>query len=613
EFLVQFQPGILFPDPERHGVMWMERSELAAVYDMQGAFNDASFMLSPGAEIEDVVDSMDRLLEPYGGQGAYPRADQPSHYMISLEFEQLGGTAAVLPLVFLAVAAFLLNIVISRVVILQRQQIALLKAFGYRNTEVALHYLSFALVITLAGLIAGTLVGVWLGMRLGEIYLEFYRFPSIEYTLELSVIATVAFLSFGAAVLGVFSSVRRAARLAPAAAMQPAPPATYRPTLIERAGLQAALDQPTRIILRNIERSPSRSIMTILGIATAGGLMVLGLFTQDAIEHVVEVQFGVAQRENMAVSFTQPVERAAIHELRSLPGVMHAEPFRSIPVRLRHGPRSYQTAIDGLPRGAYLRRLLGEDLRPIEVPPDGLVLADSLADLLEAKPGDRLVVEVQEGRRKTSMVPVVDVAEVFIGTGAYMDLEAANRLAGSGRVISGGYLLVDERQEDRLTELLQDRPRVAGIVSTERAIQSFWDEWAQSLLTYTFILSLFAGVIAFGVIHNSARISLSERERELASLRVLGFTRQEIAYVMLGEIALLVLVSIPLGLLLGYLGSYATAASVETELVRIPVVFSPGTFALAATVVLASAFVSAVVIARMLYRLDLIGVLKTRE
>lgn len=613
EFIMQLQPGSLFPDPERFGVMWMDRSVLAAAYDMEGAFNELAFTLGPGASIDAVIGRLDVRLERYGGRGAFPRADQPSHTLITEELEALRGVASLLPVIFLAVAAFLLNIVVTRLIALQREQIAALKAFGYRNRDVGLHYLKLVLVIAFAGSAVGILVGIWAGRGLGQMYMEFYRFPYLEYTLRPGVLLTGVVLTTGAAVLGVLRAVRQAVRLAPAEAMRPAPPARYRQTVIERLGLQRLFDQPTRMIMRHLERQPVKASLAILGISSSCAILIMGLFFNDAMDYMIRVQYGIAQRDDLTVTFVEPTSTAAIHELAALRGVQYAEPFRSVPVRLRNGHRSYETAIEGVPPRPYLRRVIDADLRPITIPGDGLVLSERLGEILHAGPGDLLTVEVLEGTRRTRQVRVSALAEQFIGMGAYMGLASLNRLAGAGQAVSGAFLMIDERYEQEITDRLQDRPRVAGIMAQDRAVQSFMETTAASLLAFTFVLSVFAGVIAFGVIYNSARISLSERDRELASLRVLGFTRGEISYILLGELAVLVLVSIPVGFGLGAVASHGIVQSIQTDIYQIPVVLGRGTFGTAALVVLTAGLASALLMRRRLHRLDLIGVLKTRE
>ncbi|HSJ13853.1 MAG TPA: ABC transporter permease [Longimicrobiales bacterium] len=613
EHLLQIQPGSLFPDPERYGVIWMGRSTLEAAYDMTGAFNDVAFTLAPGASLAEVLQRVDLILAPYGGQGAIGRRDQPSHFAITEEFRSLEGTSTMLPAIFLAVAAFLLNIVVSRLIALQREQIGVLKAFGYGNLSIGAHYAKLVLVIALSGAALGTALGLWLGGLLGEMYLTYYRLPTLDYAIDVPIVVTAILLTAGASLLGVLQAVRRAVRLSPAIAMRAAPPPTYRATALERLGLQRLFDQPTRMIMRNLERQWARALLTVVGIASSCAILVMGLFFSDSFDFILHAQYGVAQREDLAVTFIEPTSTAALYELASLPGVQHVEPFRAVPVRLRYQHRRYDTAVQGLPEDAYLHRIIDRELLPITVPAEGLVLTERLAQVLAVGVGDELTVEVREGSRRTRPITVTALTSQFVGMAAYMELTALNRLAGSGQAVSGAYLMGDLRAERALTRALQQRPRVASIISQDRAIAAVMESIERSMLAFTYILSLFAAVIAFGVIYNSARIALSERDRELASLRVLGFTRGEIAYILLGEMAVLTLLAIPLGMALGALAAAGLVASLQTDMYQFPLVLARGTFGLAASIVLGAGLVSALIVRRRLDRLDLVGVLKTRE
>ena len=382
---------------------------------------------------------------------------------------------------------------------------------------------------------------------------------------------------------------------------------------MERIGFQRWFDQPTRMILRNLDRQPVRALLTVIGIACACAILVLGLFFGDSMDLIMRVQYGLAERQDMTVTFVEPTSTESVLELAHLPGVVWAEPFRSVPVRLRYEHRQYDASIDGIPTAAQLRRIIGIDLQPVEIPAGGVVLTDHLAEVLRVHPGDSVTVEVREGSRRTRSVAVTGLTRQFIGMAAYMDLGSLNRLAGSGQAVSGAHLLIDKRAEPAITAALQERPRVGSIVAQERAIAAFNEMMDRSMLTMTFILSLAAAVIAFGVVYNSARIALSERDRELASLRVLGFTRAEIAYILLGELTVLTLAAIPVGWLLGAGLSVSLTSSLQTDLYRFPIVLGRHTFGLAASIVLAAAVASALIVRYRLNRLDLIGVLKTRE
>ena len=613
EYIYQIAPGAMFPDYARYGVLWMARKPLATAYDMDGAFNDVALTLARGANGEDVIDRLNELLKPYGGTGAFARKDQLSHRFLSEELKQQETIATLFPLIFLGVAAFLLNVVVSRLISLEREQIAGLKAFGYSDLAVGLHYAKLVLLIVLIGVVGGIGLGVLLGKGMSNIYREFYSLPYMIYVLRPGVIAAAALISIAVALLGTLHAVRTAARLPPAQAMRPEPPPVYRATVVERLGLQRWFSQPTRMVLRHIERRPLKSLLTTLGIAMACGIMMIGGFQEGAIDYMVGVQFGMSQRGDLTATYTEPTSARSLYSLRSLQGVVHAEGFRSVPARLRFGHRSYRTALEGIEPDGSLMRLLDTDLAAIELPPDGVVLTDYLAELLHIRPGDVLTVEVLEGQRRTLQVPVVATAEQYLGVSAYMQRSALNRLLREGDAVSGAYLAVDERYRKEVYAELKEMPRIAGVVEHASAIRAFYDTLAQSVLFFTFVATLLGATIAFGVVYNSMRIGLSERNRELASLRVLGFERGEVAYILLGELALLTLAAIPLGLLIGYGLCAFLAFRFDTDLYRIPLVLHRDVYALAALVVVLSAGVSGLMIWRNLGRLDMVAVLKSKE
>ncbi len=613
EYIYQIAPGAMFPDYQRYGVLWMARKPLASAYDMDGAFNDVTLTLTPGSPEQEVIDRLDEVLARYGGTGAVARKDQLSHRFLSEELKQQRTIATVFPVIFFGVAAFLLNVVISRLVSLEREQIAGLKAFGYSNLAVGLHYTSLVLMIVGLGILGGIAAGIWMGKGMSNIYMEFYSLPFIIYVLKPQVIVAAAAISILVAVLGTLYAVRNAARLPPAQAMRPEPPAIYHATLVERLGLQRWFSQPTRMILRHIERRPLKSALTTLGVAMACGVMMIGGFQEGAIDYMVEVQYRMSQREDLMASFTDPTSARSLYSLRSLQGVEQVEGFRVVPARLRFEHRSYRTSVHGIQPDGTLMRLLDTELKLIELPPQGVIVTDYLAELLHIRPGDTLGIEVLEGNRPTVQVPVVGTARQYLGVNVYMQREALNRLLKEGNAISGALLRVDERYQRELYAQLKDMPRIAGVVEQKSAIRAFYDTLAETVLFFTFIATLLGASIAFGVVYNSMRIALSERNRELASLRVLGFQRGEVAYILLGELALLTLAAIPLGFLIGYGLCAYLAFQFDTDLYRIPLVLGMNVYALAALVVIVSSLVSGVMIWRNLAHLDMVAVLKTKE
>jgi len=613
EYIYQIAPGAMFPDYQRYGVLWMARKPLASAYDMDGAFNNVTLTVSKGTNEQDVIDRLDDILKPYGGIGAYAREDQLSNRFLSEELKQQKTIATIFPIIFFGVAAFLLNVVTSRLISLQREQIAVLKAFGYSNFAVGLHYIKLILMIVSIGVIIGIGVGIWMGKGMSNIYMEFYSLPFMIYVLKPQVIIAAALISMTVAVLGTLYAVSTAARLPPAQAMRPEPPAMYHATLVEKLGVQRWFSQPTRMILRHIERHPLKSLLTTLGISMACGTMMVGGFQEGAIKQMVDVQFGMSHTSDLTTIYTEPTSQRSLYSLSSLQGVEHVEAFREVPAKLQFEHRFYRTSVKGIQADGQLMRLLDTKLRRIQVPQEGVIITDYLAELLHIKPGDMLTIQVLEGNRPVVQVPVVGMAKEYLGVNAYMQQESLNRLLKEGDAISGAWLRVDQKYQKKIYSELKNMPRIAGVVEQKSAIKAFYDTLAETILFFTFISTLLGGSIAFGVIYNSMRIALSERNRELASLRVLGFQRSEVAYILLGEMAVLTLLAIPLGFAFGNGLCAYMAYQFDSDLYRIPLVLGLKVYAFAALVVIASSIISALMIWRNITHLDMVAVLKTKE
>jgi len=613
EYIYSSPPGEMLPDDRRYGVFWMERRALAAAYDMEGGFNQLSLALTPGASEREVIDRVDQLLTPYGGLGAIPRAQQFSAWTIANELTQLQTFGFFVPALFLCVAAFILNIALARALALQRPQVAALKALGYANGQLAWHYLKWAMAIALTGGIVGVAAGAWLGSGMIGLYNQYFRFPALAYELSTQVIGGALLISLVAAVLGAGSAVARAVRIPPAEAMRPEAPVRYRRSVLERVGLHNHLRPPARMVLRTLERQPVRTAASILGIALAGGILFVGFVFIDAMTALIDTEFEQRMRQDVTVTFVEPRSAAALHDLEHLPGVMRVEPARTVPVRLRAGHRERTLAITGLPITTTLSRVIDQSGSQLAMPAEGLLVSSMLAQVLAVGAGDDITVEVLEGARPVVLVRVAALVEDNMGLQAYMDVDGLHRLMREGGAVSMAYLQVDQAMLGDLHAQLKLVPAVAGVALTEAMRQSFQDVMAENLNLQILINVVFAGIIACGVVYNAARISLSERSRELASLRVLGFTRREISGILLGELAAVTAVALPVGSLVGYGLSRLIVGSLTSEVYRIPLVVEPSTIAWGWIVIATAATLSGLVVRRRLDQLDLVAVLKTRE
>ncbi|WP_009965769.1 ABC transporter permease [Verrucomicrobium spinosum] len=613
EFVFEARAGETLPDNRRYGVFWMNYRAVAVAYNMDGAFNDFCADLAPGTAAGPVLAEMDRLLINYGALGAYTRKDHASAMRLDDEIRVLTALSVAYPVVFLSVAAFMVNAVLARLVRLQREQIAQLKALGYSSTQVGFHYMKFALVIVVLGTILGGIAGRYMGGGLVNLYTMFFRFPSLEFTFDFRALGLALFVSAGAASLGVVKVVRQAVKLPPAEAMRPEPPADFKPSLLERLGLTKGFSPGFRMALRNIERKPWQAVFTMFGLSLATGLMVLPGAMNDSIDYLLTYQWNLQQRQDVVVFLTEPASPTGFHDIEHLPGVLRAEPVRSVQARLRYGHHSRKLAITGMPKGASLNRLLDDKGNTIILPDEGLVMSEKLAEILGARIGDEVQVEVLEGQRPLRRVAITGLITDYAGVAAYMDIASLRRMMREGDTINGAYLTVDQAKWAEFMREAKDTPRASVVLVKKEQLAAFRNTTGQSIGILRQLYFTLAVIVAFGVVYNSSRIALSERSRDLATLRVVGFSQKEVASVLLGELGLLVLGALPLGLLFGRGLTTFIINSFSTETVRMPLVINPATYSVAVIVVLSAAGLSFLVVSRLIQKLDMVGVLKARD
>ena len=611
EYVFAAVPGV--GDERTFGVFWAGRKRLAAAFDMDGAFDAAALRLAHDANEQAVKAAVDRELDRYGSIGANGRDRQVSHQTLSQEIDQQRVFGIVLPAVFLGVAVFLLNVVLSRQIGTQRSQIAALKALGRPDAEIGLHYLKFVGVIVVLGAVIGIVAGALLGQMLTEMYTRFFRFPNFEYRLDPWIVLVGVGTALVGAVAGATQAVLQVVRLAPAEAMRPPSPPTFRPTLAERFGFGHIYSPAVRMILRDMERRPARAILTTAGIAASLAILIAGTWWGDAINWLLDVEFGMRERMHVAVQLVEPASSSAAYDFQRLPGVIESEPGREALVRFRNRHRSYQTLMIGLAPASTMRPLLDERLEPVPLPGSGVVLNRRLAERLEVRNGETVRVEFLQGNRSEHDVRVVGMVDEKMQMLGFMERAALNRLLGEGDAISGARLRIDAGQREAFLQAVKETPRMGAVAELGPIIRNFRENTARNVLVFTTVLTVFAGTIAVGVVYNTARISLAERAWELASLRVLGFTRGEVSGLLLGELALELLLALPLGWAAGY-----GLARLLIELMphgdfEFPFVILPATYAYATLVVLVGGVVSGLVVRRRIDRLDLVAVLKTRE
>ncbi len=619
EYVYALGPGDMMPNAKRFGVLFLPRPTLEAALDMRGAFNDVALTLRRDADERAVTEALDDLLAPYGGTGAHPRAEQLSAAFVDGELEQLNALAAVIPPVFLFVSAFLVNMILSRLIALEREQIGLLKAIGYSDAAVALHYVKLVAIIAVAGAALGIVLGTLIGEALTRLYVKFYAFPFLLFDRSFDLYALAIAVTLAAALVGAASAIRQSVALAPAVAMAPPVPPRYRRASMPVAG-DARRERPdprvSRLDLmavRHLVRWPLRSALTVLGTSFGVALLVLALFTYDSIDVMLETIFAQGNRQDATLAFASDRPTSAATDIAAWPGVLRAEPFRSTPVVLRHGHREKRLVIVGLPPDTELARPLDDDFLPLGLPPAGVAISAEVADILDARIGDILEAVLQAEGDRTVSVPVTAVVRDWTGLPVYARLDVLDALLDAKPRVSGVHVQLDEAALPSLYARVKDTPAIPAVALLGLTLESF-RETVETNISYTMsVYVTLAIVIAFGVIYNAARIQLSERARELASLRIFGFTRAEVSRVLILELGIVVVIAQPLGWLFGHGFARAVTEGFRSDLYRLPFVIDASTYAVATLVVAAAAALSLAIVRRRIDRLDLVATLKTRE
>ncbi|ODN68944.1 ABC transporter permease [Methylobrevis pamukkalensis] len=612
EYIYALGPGDMVPDPRRFGVLYMPRSAIEGIFDMDGAFNDLAARTQRSARLADVTERVDALLKPFGGTGATDRVDQMSHAFLDNELIQLRSMATVIPPIFLFVSAFLVNMILTRLVALEREQVGLMKAVGYRSLEIVWHYAKLTLVIAAIGIAIGSIAGQLLGDGLTSLYADFFSFPFLMFRQSADLYAIAGAISAAAALAGSARAIWSVARLPPAVAMRPPAPTRYRSRTGDgRATVQVS--QLTMMAMRHLLRWPVRAVLTTLGISFAVALLITALFSFDSVAYMVDTVFFRTERQDATLSFVSSRGPDALQAAARLPGVLRAEGFRATQVVLRNGHHRRRLMITTIPTNADLARVLDTDLIPVTPPPAGLVVSEHVASLLHLSVGDRMDVTLLEHGGRRAQARVTAIVQSYVGLAVYMHPEALDRMIGDGPRISGVRVALDASRLPDLYSAIKSTPAIGGIALQAVSRTKFRETIEENIGIMTSVYAALAGIITFGVVYNSARIQLSERARELASLRVLGFSRGEVSGVLLTELAVVVASAQPLGWALGTAFSWSVVQGFDSDLFRIPFVIERSTFAVASLVVLAIALLSALIVRRRIDGLDLVRVLKTRD
>jgi putative ABC transport system permease protein len=611
ETIYAISPASPLPDDKHFGIFWLQRPVFERLIGMGGAFNSVVAKLRPGADAKPAIEALNRELERYGSRGAIGRDRQLSHSFISDEISQQKSTAIFAPTVFLGVAAFLVNIVVSRLVTIQRQQIAMLKAVGFFDREIIIYYLKLVSSISILGILPGIILGAFLGEWMANQYRNYYHFPRLDFSLNLASVMLGMIAGLIPAFAGAFSSIRKAVNLPPAEAMRAPAPPKFAQAFAFSGRFTSRIGPRARMVLRNAILRRSRLLMTVLGVALAISLVVLSGFWRDSVDLLMGTQFQVVQREDISLDLLRPRPTSVLREISRLDGVIAVEGMRILPARIRFQQHTREVAIAGHPEASNMRKFSDGSFHQMKQPVEGLLISRYFARTWGVKHGDKLQVESLEGASRIREFTISGFIDDVFGQSVVMPVDMMWNWLDEAESYNLVLLQVDPLRLDSLYLRLKQHPEIAGVTVKTMMYRSLLKTFGKVIMNSVFVLMTFSTLIAVGVIYNGARVNFSERTRELASLQVFGFSLRETYFVFFGEAALYVALSLLPGCFIGWLLSRASVNLLNTEVFSFPVHITGFTYMSAIGTVMFAFVVSGTIAWRMLKRLDIVESLKT--
>jgi putative ABC transport system permease protein len=618
EFVYLLAPGRIVPDDKRFGVFYLKHEYAEEAFDFDGAANSVvgRFTAEYQQHPDEVLRRAESVLEPYGVFGTTKRKDQASNRFLSDEIAGLGTFSMIMPVIFLGVAALVLNVLLSRQIDQQRTTIGTLKALGYGDRQIVWHYIKFALAIGAAGSILGSVCGYGMAVWVTSIYAQFYEFPRLANEFYPGTYAIGFVISLVCALVGSLHGARATLRLQPAEAMRPKPPRRGGKVWLERATrLWASLSFGWRMVLRGVIRNPVRTGVGVFASAMGAALLMCGLMMSAATHYLVDFQYTMVTRSDIDLSLEGERGRDALLEIRRLPGVDRAEPQLAVSCTFIHGPHRRRGGITGLAPDARLTIPRDPQGNPIRVPTTGLAMSRKLATLLDVSVGDQIIVRPTKGLRREVEAPVVALTDGYLGLGVYADIHYLSHLIGEEFAVTGVQLTADPRPEVRteLNRRLKQLPALRAVNAREDVIRNLQEELLDLQNVFIGLVMMFAGVIFFGSILNASLVNLTERTREIATLRVLGYGPWQIGGLFLKESMLVNLLGTLVGLPLGYSLAWLISTLYNTEMFRFPLVSPPSVWVITIAIAVGFAGLAHLVVQRVIFRLDYLEALNVKE
>lgn len=605
----------ILPDPQKFGIFMVEKQQAQQLLNMQGQINQILIEFDSEADQTAAINTIKEILRPYGLLSSYPRSDQLSDAMLEAELDQLRGVTNVLPMIFLAIAAAIQFVILRRMIKTQRPQIGLMKGTGYHNYQIMLHYVYYAVAVSLAGALAGILLGVRFSFYFTDLYATYFNLPVYfkGFNLQAIVTGVIMCLVIGC-IAGVSASVG-VVKIQPAESMRPEPPIIGGKSLLEYwPWLWSRLTSGWKMTIRNINRNKGRFTVTLLGVVFSVALLVISFFVYDAVDYMMQKFFYEGQTYDISIRFDSLIAEKEMLTISHVDGVQKVEPFLELPIRIHYGSHSEEEVLLAYSPDLTMKKLEDDNGQPILIPADGILLNERTARKLNVRPGDQVEIEtlLPTGPVHQEKAIVAGLVRQMVGSGSYIDLRQVNRLLQERNLISGAMIKVEPGKASQVETEINGMLGVASVLSHQKEIANF-ESYLGTMDISILIMVIFAAILGFAIVYNASVMNLAERNREIGCMRVIGFSVKEVSGLLSKENIVQSVLGVALGLPFGRYVAQAYMQSITTDLYTLPVIIYPRTYIMAAFGTIAFIFLAHKFSVRGIKKLDLAEVLKSPE
>ena len=609
EYVYMVPPGSIVPNPAEYGVFWIKQDYAEDTFGFSGAYNNLVGLLSPEAQKhpEFILEEITDKLKPYGVFTNYDLKNQPSNMELVAELGGLRIFAILLPILFLGVAALILNVVMLRTTEQQRVIIGTLKALGVSNREIFWFFIKYSLTVGITGGVIGCFLGYWFAAFMTNLYQKFYTFPELNNLFYPSIMLIALVISIIFAILGSLRGVKGMVKLNPAEAMHPPPPQTGGKILFERwIWLWSRLDFRWQIVLRSIFRNKGRTIIGVLCAAMGAALVFMALAMSDSIGYMVSFQFNNVIHSDYTLNIRDEVNYGALYEVKRLPGITHAEPELIVPCNFINGPYHKKGVITGLIENPKLITPCNINGVQVKIPSTGLLMNERLAKILHLKVGDMVEFIPVKGLKQTHKVPIANIINSTFGLSVYADFKYLNHLISEESAISVIQLKGTQTRQQKRALLTQVKkyPKLASLSDIKNDEKLMKTSFVQNMNTMVYTMIIFAAVIFLGSILNSSLISISERQMEIATFRVLGYSPIEIGKIFLRETLIVNITGAVIGIPFGYLLNYWTSLMYQNNMFSMPCYVTFSSYVWTMVLALIFIFIAYIITQRTINRMN---------